>query len=129
MVLERIASLREQSERLRQVLDGVQEDLGCAVRLAVQLDEMLGIAPQLSIADSDELLRGQRLRSVAIQVLKRHRGLCATVHYREWFELIITEGHRVAGKDPLATFLTQLSRAPEVERVGRRTGMYRLSAA
>jgi hypothetical protein len=129
VVADRVASLQEQSNRLQEMLRSVEEDLAGAVRLAAQLDEMLGIAPQLSIADHDVLLRGQRLRSVAIQVLKRHRGVHATVHYRDWFELIVTEGHRVGGKDPLATFLAQLSRSPEVEKLGRRTGMYRLAAA
>jgi hypothetical protein len=107
----------------------VEDDLGRAVTLLGQLDEMLGIAPQMPIVDSEGILRGQRIRAVAIQVLKSHRGERATVHYREWYDLIVRDGHRVAGKDPLATFLAQLSRAPEVERVGRRTGMYRLAAA
>lgn len=90
---------------------------------------MLGVAPQLSMTASDETLRGQRLRDVAIQVLKRHRGEAVAVHYREWYELVVHEGHRVAGKDPVATFLTQVSRAPEIEPVGRRSGLYRLRAA
>ena len=90
---------------------------------------MLGVAPQLSMTQADEVLRGQRLRDVAIQVLKRHKGEAAAVHYREWYDLVVHEGHRVAGKDPVATFLTQVSRAAEVEPVGRRSGLYRLRVA
>lgn len=71
----------------------------------------------------------QRLREVAIQVLKRRKGRRATVHYKEWYYLLVEEGHKVAGKDPIASFLTQVSRAPEVEKVGRRSGLYRLAAA
>lgn len=129
VALERVEGLRAQAERLRAVADAADDDLTAATRLLSQLDEILGIAPQLSISEVDDALRGQRLRQVAIQVLKRRRGEGATVHYREWFELLVAEGHRVAGKDPVATFLTQLSRAPEVEPIGRRTGMYRLVAA
>jgi hypothetical protein len=129
VALERVEGLRAQTERLRAVTDAAEEDLLAATRLLGQLDEILGFAPQLSISQVDEELRGQRLRQVAVQVLKRHRGKAATVHYREWYELLVADGHRVAGKDPIATFLTQLSRAPEVESVGRRTGMYRLVAA
>jgi hypothetical protein len=128
VALERVEGLRTQAERLRAVADAAEDDLAAAVRLLGQLDEILGIAPQMSISQVDEVLRGQRLRQVAIQVLKRRRGRAAPVHYREWYELVLADGHRVAGKDPVATFLTQLSRAPEVEPIGRRTGMYRLAA-
>jgi hypothetical protein len=126
---DRVEGLVAQAERLRWLADAAESDLAAAARLLGQLDEILGFAPQLSISEVDEMLRGQRLREVAIQVLKRRRGEGATVHYREWFELLVADGHRVAGKDPVATFLTQLSRAPEVEPIGRRTGMYRLVAA
>ena len=34
------------------------------------------------------------------------------MHYREWFELLDSSGHEIAGKDPLAVFLTQISRSP-----------------
>lgn len=129
VALERVEGLRAQAARLRAVADAAEEDLASAVRLLGQLDEILGIAQQLSISEVDEILRGQRLRQVAIHVLRRRRGAGAIVHYREWYELLVADGHRVAGKDPVATFLTQLSRAPEVEPVGRRSGMYRLIAA
>ena len=129
MVVERVEGLRAQAERLRGVADAAEGDLAAGLRLVGQLDEILGLAPQMSMSEVDGALRGQRLRQVAIQVLKRQRGEGATVHYREWYELLVANGHRVAGKDPVATFLTQLSRAAEVESVGRRTGMYRLVAA
>jgi hypothetical protein len=114
---------------MHELIETVEADLAASTRLLHQLDEMLGNAPQLSITPSDEALRGQRLRDVAIQVLKRHKGEATAVHYREWYELVVHDGHRVAGKDPIATFLTQVSRAPEVEPVGRRSGLYRLRAA
>ena len=129
VALDRVEGLRAQGKRLRALADAADEDLAAAIRLLQQLDEILGIAPQMSISQVDEVLRGQRLRQVAIQVLKCRRGEAATVHYREWYGLLVADGHRIAGKDPVATFLTQVSRAPEVESVGRRTGMYRLLAA
>lgn len=129
VALQRVDGLRAQTERLRALADAADADLVAAVQLLQQLDEILGVAPQMSISQVDEVLRGQRLRHVAIQVLKCRRGESATVHYREWYDLLLADGHRVAGKDPVATFLTQVSRAHEVEAVGRRTGMYRLVAA
>jgi hypothetical protein len=129
VALDRVEGLRAQTERLRALADAADADLMAAVRLLEQLDEILGIAPQISISQVDGVLRGQRLRQVAIQILKCRRGESATVHYRESYDLLVADGHRIAGKDPVATILTQLSRAPGVEPVGRRTGRYRLVAA
>ena len=119
--------MREQSRRLRELADAVDGDLVSSRQLLAQLDEMLGMAPQMSMTHADDVLRGQRLRHVAIQILKGHRH--ETVHYRAWYDLVVREGHRVSGKDPVATFLTEVSRAAEVEPVGRRSGLYRLRAA
>ena len=129
LVAERVAELQQQAGRMHELAAAVEQDLAASVRLLGQLDEMLGVAPQLSMTDADAVLRGQRLRTVAIQILKRHKGDTTSVHYREWYELVVHEGHRIAGKNPVATFLTQVSRAPEVEPVGRRSGRYRLRAA
>ena len=114
---------------MHELAAAVDDDLAANLRLLEQLDEMLGVAPQLSMTEADDVLRGQRLRDVAIQILKSHKGESTAVHYKEWYELVVHQGHRVAGKDPVATFLTQVSRAPEVESVGRRSGLYRLRAA
>jgi hypothetical protein len=129
LVADRVAELGEQARRMHELAAAVEADLAASVRLLGQLDEMLGVAPQLTITDADEVLRGQRLRDVAIQVLKHHKGEAVAVHYRDWYEMVVHEGHRVAGKDPVATFLTQVSRADAVEPVGRRSGLYRLRAA
>lgn len=129
LVADRVAELREQARRMHELAAAFDEDLAANLRLLGQLDELLGIAPQMTMTEADEALRGQRLRDVAIQILKRHKGGAVAVHYREWYELVVHEGHRVAGKDPVATFLTQVSRADEVEPVGRRSGLYRLRAA
>lgn len=126
---DRVAELRKQSRRMHELAVAVDDDLVANLRLLGQLDEMLGVAPQLSMTEADEALRGQRLRDVAIKILRSHRGEAVAVHYREWYELVVHEGHRVSGKDPVATFLTQVSRAPEIESVGRRSGLYRLRVA
>ena len=65
-------------------------------------------------------LRGPAIREAAVRALVAD-GRDA-LHYREWFALLDDE---VAGKDPLAVFLTQLSRSPAV-RKGSRPGVYEL---
>jgi hypothetical protein len=79
-------------------------------------------AGEASAADA-HALRGPAIRQVAVAVLTAS-GRDA-LHYREWYDLLVQQGHVVAGKDPLAVFLTQLSRSP-VLRKGARPGHYEL---
>ncbi len=128
-VVLRVAELRRQSESLHAVVEQVDGDLGSAGRLLRRMDEVLGLAPQLAIEDIGGELRGQRLREVAVEVLRRRRGVGVEIHYTDWFDLLVREGIRVGGKNPAATFLTQIGKAPEVEAVRPRSGLYRLRAA
>ncbi len=66
-------------------------------------------------------LRGPAIRTTAVALLVAS-GRDA-LHYREWFDLLTQAGHDVAGKDPLAVFLTQITRSPAV-RKGARPGEY-----
>jgi hypothetical protein len=66
---------------------------------------------------------------VAIRLLKEQPEAAAGIHYREWFDLIREAGYQVSGQNPLGTFLAQLNRSSAVERVGSRTGRYRLRLA
>ncbi len=129
LVARRVEELRDQSQRLHALTERVDEELEEAMRMLRSIEEMLGIAPQLSIEAFSGELRGRRLREIAIQILRQRRDPGEIVHYREWYALVTGAGVRVAGKDPLATFLTQLSQAPEVESVRPRSGLYRLAAA
>lgn len=129
VVVQRLAALRSQAERLHAVVAEVDRDVEETARLLRQIDEMLGLAPQLSLEALHGDLRGQRLREIAVEVLRNKKGPGSIVHYREWYELLLETGLRVAGKDPLATFLTQIARAPGVESVRPRSGLYRLRAA
>lgn len=97
--------------------------------MVASLAEVLGVSPQATIDSLGVGIRGHRLREVAIDVLKRHLEPGDAVHYRDWFALLQDENIAIAGRDPLATFLSQISRADEVEAVGRRSGRYRLLAA
>jgi hypothetical protein len=98
-------------------------------RAAREIGELLGLEDQLSIVELGSELRGQRLREVAVDVLQRHFNDGDIVHYKQWFELVVAEGHRIGGKNPNATFLTQIAAIELVQRVGRRTGFYEFRAA
>ena len=126
---DRVEQQIEQLERLRQIIDSLCERLGRDEYLLGEMDALLGKAGQLRLEDLDPRLRGQRLEEIAVQILFEDRGPGVEVHYREWFELLRARGHRVSGKDPLGTFLAQINRSQSVQRVGNRTGRYKLSQA
>jgi CxxC motif-containing protein (DUF1111 family) len=107
--------------------EALERDVELTARLLRQMDDMLGLAPQLSLHALDGELRGQQLQEVAIELLRR-RGR-QEIHYRDWYGLVVDAGFQVSGKDPLAAFLTQVSRAESVESVRPRSGLYRLRSA
>ena len=125
----RIEQEREQLERMRSIVARIEERLAHDERMLGDIDSALGRAPQLRLDEGDVRLRGQRLEAVAIEVLETRMGSDAEVHYRQWFEMLRAEGYLVAGKEPLNTFLSQINRSQSVEKVGRRTGRYRLATA
>jgi septal ring factor EnvC (AmiA/AmiB activator) len=69
-------------------------------------------------------VRGRQLRRVAAQLLWQTSG-DGEVHYREWFERLLAAGYAVGGRDPLASFLTNVRDSPAVVR-GAQPGFYRL---
>lgn len=46
-------------------------------------------------------LRGQRLREVSVEVLRRQIGPGHAIHYKQWYGLLTAAGHKVAGRDPI----------------------------
>ena len=69
-------------------------------------------------ATSDEtpVLRGPAIREAAVRVLLDQPEAIDALHYRRWYEILVQAGFRIAGKDPVAVFLTQLSRSPLVRK-------------
>jgi hypothetical protein len=120
---------RDQAQRLRDLAEQAAERVAADERLLRSMAEVLGLSSQATIDELGGALRGARLREVAVDVLRKHVIPGGDVHYRDWYALLATEGLVVAGKDPLATFLAQISRAESVEAVGKRTGRYRLLRA
>jgi hypothetical protein len=61
------------------------------------------------------VLRGAQIREVAVRLLASTAEPDKPVHYRALFDLVVARGFMPAGKDPLASFLTQLRRSPLVQ--------------
>jgi chromosome segregation ATPase len=132
-------------ESLRAELDRIETSLQEVDEREALLDRLAGPAPGQRVPDGEEeglarrasrhevdvdakLLRGPAIRREAVRVLLAHPDRPEALHYREWFALLHEAGFRVAGKDPLATFLTQLSRSPAV-RKSTQAGVYELDRA
>jgi hypothetical protein len=128
-LLERYEEARTRSKHHAQLADDAAREAERYAKTIRELGEILGIEDQLSIVDLSDQLRGERLREIAAEVLWRHHRAGDIVHYKQWFELVVADGYRIGGKNPAATFLTQVARVESVERIGRRSGLYRLVAS
>jgi hypothetical protein len=124
----RVAQQRERAGQLRALADHAEAQADRDESVLGEIAAVTGLAPQLRLEDIDPRLRGPRLEEIAVELLRRSRLDEQPIHYREWFALLRAAGHHVGGKDPLATFLSQINRSALVERVGPRSGLYRLRA-
>jgi hypothetical protein len=120
------AVLREIDER-----DALLHRLARPATTAFALDApeepatVVSVAPACTLAPVATPLRGPDIRAAAVRVLLEHPERPDALHYREWFAALRDAGYAVAGKEPLAVFLTQLSRSPVV-RKGTQSGVYEL---
>jgi hypothetical protein len=131
--------LTRERERLTRELRQVDEALCATERRLEVLAELTGsprpqAGPELGSAtppagdhstatpdalpddDARPVLRGPAIREAAVRALLAQPERIDALHYRRWFELLVDAGFSVAGKDPLAVFLTQLSRSPLVRK-------------
>jgi hypothetical protein len=127
-LLQRFEDCRKRSEHHTELAAEAAQEARRYAHAIREIGELLGIEDQLSIHELHDELRGERLRVVATDLLWRHFREGDVVHYKQWLELVTAEGHRIGGKNPSATFLTQVARVETVERVGRRSGLYKLRA-
>jgi hypothetical protein len=107
VVRSRIIEQRAQVERLRALVERLEEHVARDERFLAELENVLGFADQLRIDELDPVLRGERLREVALEVLAEEVGPGREIHYRDWFALVHRAGHQIGGRDPLATFLAR----------------------
>jgi hypothetical protein len=127
-LIQSVAGLRRRAEVHRELLETIEVQLATEDRLLREIEELSDQRPQLRLERLDKQLHGRRLQEVSVEILHREVGTEKPIHYREWFSLVRAKGFEVGGKDPLKTFLTGVGRAEGVERLGGRSGLYRLRA-
>ena len=121
------AELRAHRERLLAAREGLRAELEVVEASLREVDERATLLDRLvgAAAPEPDAEAGPAIRRAAVQVLLALPDRPLALHYRDWFEALRAEGYEVLGKDPLAVFLTQLSRSPLV-RKGTQGGVYEL---
>lgn len=118
------SGLAERLQMLELLASGTEGDvLEFPVNRRDPTDDEAGRKTEGSI--EAQTLRGARIRHVAVGLLARSPRAQEALHYRTWYRLLIDAGFAVAGKDPEATFLTQIGRSPVVRR-STQAGIYEL---
>lgn len=111
-------------DRLRASVAAAEQRLLTLERLSAAAQAVaLGVAP-----DDHErgvVVAGQEIARAAVECAIDHGR--SELGYREWFQLFRSDGYIIESADPLAVFLTALTRSDRVERVGERTGVYRIA--
>jgi len=125
-------SLREKLDRIEASLGEIEDRDSLLARLAGPNDDDAALRHAVPALPRDSVehsafartvLRGPAIRRAAVEVLLAHPERPEALHYRRWYELLTAADYTVRGKDPLAVFLTQLSRSPVVAR-GTQAGVY-----
>lgn len=97
-------------------------------QLLEDLGEVEKATPTAQVGPRGEVVakavKGRRLREVAGRLLWSWQG-AEEIHYRQWFERVLAAGYAIGGKDPVASFLTNVRDSPAVTR-GSEQGYYRL---
>lgn len=136
---KRIAALRQELVHAEQSAREIRRHLALLAELAHDRDEdsAFPVPGQLQSVNGDAArrtdsvasplgyLRGADIRRVAVRILASTPDPSRPIHYTEWYRLVDDAGYGIAGRDPLATFLTQIGRSPIVSRAGER-GIYAL---
>jgi hypothetical protein len=128
-----LATLEQRRAALRAQLEDLDREEHDLTRRRALLDELLGTEPDPPPAAappaeaSPGAIRGRRTRCVAARLLWTTSGI-QPMHYRELYERVLAAGYAVTGRDPLASFLTNLRDSPAIARTAR-PGYYQVDPA
>ena len=118
----KLAKVDAKADRLIAALEAVQAErteLGEVQAGLLRLaGDMLQQERAATVPDS-RALRGAAIRETAVRILAARWPTEKPIHYRDWYALLVNEGYAARGKDPLATFLTNISRSPVVQSTTR----------
>jgi hypothetical protein len=118
--------IRRQLALLAQLAHDEEQDSAFPVQRSLRaVEPAIGAAATEYEAPPRGYLRGADIRVAAVRILASTENPARPIHYGEWYDLLTQAGYGVAGRDPQATFLTQVGRSPLVKHTGER-GFYAL---
>lgn len=117
-----VALREERADMLERVAEHERKQARRDAAMAERLSRFLG---EPGSTDPDNLIRGTKLVSVALDILAEQQIGDKAIHYTAWYQLVRNAGYTIGGDDPVATFLSNLVRSKKVESAGYRTGYYR----
>ena len=123
--------VRTELERLERELADIDVHLELLVRIApsagddAQPTRRNGESPRQEGPGVACVLRGPAIRATAVRLLVERDPPVDAIHYRDWYRLLHEHGFAVAGKKPLAVFLSQVSRSPLMHKATS-AGVYAL---
>jgi hypothetical protein len=128
-------SLLDELRRIDEALGDIDQQVAILARLIGPRSEDSELAtaeqPQEEIdtlgreVPEAQLIRGPTIREAAVRVLLGQPEYIEALHYRRWYELVSDAGYAISGKNPLAVFLTQITRSPVVRKTNQ-AGIYEL---
>jgi septal ring factor EnvC (AmiA/AmiB activator) len=128
-----IARTEQRRDALVAQLQELDDELAGYAHRKKLLEELVYVEQAAPVADvvsakqrpSKRAIKGAELRRIAGHLLwSSHQE--QEMHYREWFERMLAAGFAIGGKDPVASFLTNVRESPAVER-GSKQGYYKLN--
>jgi hypothetical protein len=134
---ERISTLTGELAALESRRTEIREQLALLARLTWQPDDSAfatsaGSASGVHLQAVEDdgppvkvILRGADIRVTAVLLLASSPEPNRPIHYQQWYRLLREAGYGLEARDPLGTFLTQITRSPVVRRVGA-PGVYAL---
>jgi hypothetical protein len=115
--------LSREARTLRERLGALEVEMQEIDERIVLLAELRGDAdaalPAQDRGGEGTLLAGPAIRAAAVALLRDHAEGQGPIHYRRWLEIVERAGYEVGGRNPAATFLSQISRSPVVVRTTR----------
>jgi hypothetical protein len=140
-LLRRLEQHEQRSVRLRTELverqaaaDEIRSQLALLSQIAHEEDDspfvrqghhLRAVEPAPEGVPERGYLRGADIRVAAVRLLAARENPSQPIHYAEWFQTFTGAGFGIAGRDPQAVFLTQITRSVLVVHAGER-GIYAL---
>ena len=131
---QRVGRLRDEIAERQATADEIRAKLALLSQIAYDEDDspfpqpdrhLRVVEPPPERIPERGYLRGSQIRIAAVRLLAAREHPSRPIHYTDWFQIFSDAGYGIAGRDPQAVFLTQITRSVLIVHAGER-GLYAL---